>query len=270
VNQTIDPQNFDAPSEQEIPNSFVVKMLCLAGALLLMAKISEQTDAKGFLVPTRFVVSGFPYLYAAAQTVYNGLLEFSGREPGAVEIRLIVSALASLLLSFVIGPTAFFFSLRRYHLTSNHPKLPAGSSLLGMIITVPLVISVIPVAVLQYNGFHNLKRAQAEQFVKDGMIKVIVNIAQDARIFHMLPKEKGGGGGSYDRFVPSSQLKETEWSTFSVKTVDDALHITGTVTKNPSLRFGMGKPDEIPFGRISLTLTSAGDMRKWDYDGVFK
>ena len=270
MNQIIDLPNAESSSEAEVPNSFLIKLVCLAGVMLLLAKLSDPWKPQEFIQPTNFIVSLYPHVYAAAQTINNGLLEFSGRVPELVDLRLIVSSLGSLLLAFVIGPTTFFFSIRRYVLTSHHPQFPSLSSLIGMILALPLLVSIIPVSMSQYYASRNLRNIQAIQRVKDDMINGIVYIAQDARSYSMVPNEKGGGGGSYQGFVPSPQLEKTEWATFSVTVAEDGLQIAGTVTKNPSLRFGIGRPEEIPLARVSCTLSRWGDLRNWEYDGIFK
>lgn len=247
----------------------MVRTLVLAGLILLMTRLPGTIERAAFpQLGSHFTI--LPHLLASSHTIMNGLSKFSHGNPELVTLRETVYSLGSLLLVFVVSPSLFYFSLRRYFLKFDRPRLPRVTSLLGTSLVISLVLIIIPATIVQFTLRQTIRNAVSVQTVKDDMINTVNLIALDASFFRVMPRAQGGGGGSYDGFEPSTSHLKTEWAAFSIRRNKQELIISGLVTKNPFLLWKSEDTSAVPEAGLSATLDKQGRLKEWTYTGLFR
>lgn len=209
-------------------------------------------------IPLFFI---FPWIKAAGITIANALSAFSGKAPEPVSAANYLLTILSLIVVYVIGPTLFFFRWREHRLEKiKNPALPyqppTVSFILGSVLLLYVVITVIPASVIQPLAFQSLKQNQAVQSSRDELINSLNAIAMNARQYRILPKQLGGGEGTYKGYVMPSEMMSTQGVTFTVIAKDDGADLIATSPKDAS-------------STIIVHLDRNGRLIYWNYSGKF-
>jgi hypothetical protein len=216
----------------EFSRGFLGILSAFAIATLVMVFFFEQSNVA---MQERFKLEGrlftpIPWVHAGGITIANGLTEFVGAVPEALSLSGRIEILFSVLLIFVVGPTLFFLGWRSYRLESAAVFSREWIVMvLGGILSLSVVIPAIPGTVMQRMVSQSLHRAQAIQSNKDEIINIIGgDIQLMVQQHRILPKEFGGGGGSYAGFRLPTDLAQTEAATFTAVATDSTVTVKAT------------------------------------------
>jgi hypothetical protein len=213
--------------------------------------------------------SVFPWIVATGKTIANGLAEFSGKVPEMPSASLQVTALAGLLLTFVICPTVFLFRWREKRLSGNvlgrSRPLTISSLVYGFcqVITLFFAIGIIPFAVLQHSSQESMRTNHAIQSDKDRIINAISLIATSLRQYRILPKSEGGGQGSFRGFSLPVGFTQNRTAMFSVIASNDTASVEAR---------SLGVPEASVSVRIigGKDLDNGSRYFEWSYEGKFQ
>lgn len=203
----------------------------------------------------------FPWIVAAGQTIGNGMIAFSGAQLEPISTANNLMTLLSLVVVYIIVPTIFFFQWRARRLKKmENPaaprQMPTISFLTSSLMLLYTIIPMLPVLITQPSRFENLKENEAVQWNRSHMMNDIINIAWSARQYRILPKELGGGEGSYKGYIVPNKLRDTENATYAVSAADNEITIYATSNKNSS-------------ATIFVHLGKEGEFSEWRFNGVF-
>lgn len=205
----------------------------------------------------------FPWLVAGRHTIENALGAFSGKSPKDVKINEVARGLAALLFSGVICPTVFLLEWRRRKLShtpgEDHKPLSVSIVFYGLCAAMTLYFAVAMLP-MTYSGEMvrtSVRAAQAVHFNRDDIINEINDLAANAYQYYLLPKELGGGGRSYEQFVPPQEMLKSESARYVV---------------TPAGREMKMRASSVPFVdcTIEVKLDSTGRLSEWNYAGRFR
>lgn len=256
------PQMETTDSESEFRPYFVFSLFVLTTFVLVVVymmahyKVPQEMPREVF----SFQFSNFPWLSATRQTIGSGLSEFSGRvaESASTTDRLLT--LLSLIVMYVVGPTLFFFRWRERRLermeSITSRRTPTLSLMMGAVALLYVVVPIIPASIIQPIAFQNLKQSQATQSSRDELINSLNAIAVNARQYRILPKQLGGGEGTYNGYVLSNEFISTQEGTFTVGASGDKVVLIATSSEDAS-------------SRIIVHLDRQGVLSQWNFTGKF-
>jgi len=266
MNQKIDlAQEEISPREKEFSSRFFPSLILLTVAVLVFVVISENQGGSGYKhesrvfsrVPTLFTL--FPAVFVSGITVDNGLQAFSGKTLASTNLALEIWTLVSILIVYVIIPTVFFFNWRRRRIenksisTSPPLNLSSVSYALCMILITSIVVTAIMSSVVTHRS---LEHAQAIQSDRDEIIIDLVRISLGAYQYRLLPKELGGGQGTYLGFKLTPERAKTQNGIYTASASENQVTV-----KAQSLLY--------PTGIIHAPINEQGELRNLSYEGVF-
>lgn len=246
----------------EFSPGFVRALVLLAIATLVMVFIVDPVSFRRY--DKMAAVSPYPWIVAGGQTISMGLSEFSGKELEPPSTSQRYGMLISILLAYIIGPTLFFLGWRRLRLEREANPNVRGLRvsqipfLLGAIMTVTVAAPIVPIALLQLKVSAELRSAQAIQRNRDYIINELNQICKEAFQYKILPKQFGGGAGSYADYRLSSDAALTDHAHYElVGVTPDQVVVSARSTKYDN-------------ASVTVTIDGAGRLRGWTYLGVFQ
>ncbi|HEY6951067.1 MAG TPA: hypothetical protein VI758_01600 [Bacteroidota bacterium] len=217
----------------------------------------------------------FPWIVAGGRTIANGLRAFSGEPLNIPSNTAQLTALASLLLGFVICPTVYLFRWRDRHLrnvatsTHEHLTLPGLFFNYFTIVTLFLCIAIVPVATFGEFVRSSIRSAQAVQTNKDNMINDLDAIVVDLQQYRILPKSLGGGDGSCIGYNLAPGFAQTRNGVYSITVEKEKAVIVGRSLLFPSSSIKV----ELDAKGLELRQAKAGMVHggpwHWMYEGKF-
>ncbi|MFH0991416.1 MAG: hypothetical protein V1799_15520 [bacterium] len=265
-------QKIDAPStfpenQSDFSKGFIWKISITTIIVLIILALASHSFQQSKNNGRQFLPAGsltFPWIIGAGVTIQNGLNRFS-YESGGDEMRPLseevrIWTLLSVLVLYVIAPTFFFFGWRKYRIR----PVPAREPLIMfhvfyLISCIPLLalsISIVPVALIHYRVQSNLREVNAVQENKDLIINELNFIKNNAREYYLLPKQFGGGDGSFTGYQIHADISSTPQSTYSCQTYNDFLYVEAHSAKYP--------------GAVArVKISSDGLFHDWEYEGKF-
>jgi hypothetical protein len=205
----------ESPSQSipEFSPSFVKWLIILTVGTLLLIVFQNPRPVQGeFLFQheqdSKYLLN--PWNVAAGYTIASGIQEFSSGD-GFIEVSVgtKIRTLSGIIIGFVIAPTLFLVGWKRFyevHSSGNEPwKVlfkPFGIlTIIGGVLTVWLALSSFPVAYLQHSVFQSMTQSQAKYTSQDEIMADVAEVSRQGQLYYILPKELGGGGGSYEGFT---------------------------------------------------------------------
>jgi hypothetical protein len=250
------------PAASEFSPEFIQILVALTGATLLLVFAVEHIFSRQAIFHN-VSFTPFPWIIAAGLTISDGLTMFSGGSPVPLPVGERTILLVSMLATYVVGPTLFFFGWRNRKLEKQAGKPPSILGLwtmmfvLGGIFTFSAAIPAVPIALIQRSVSQSLRNAEAIQRNKDMIIDDINSIAWNARQYQILPKSFGGGEGSYISYHLPPELASTENGTYEIV----ASQSECTVRANSRL---------YPGSTVSVKVDKDGKLWNWNYAGQFQ
>ena len=253
-----------APQElkPEFTPEFIQALVILTGATLALVFAFERW----FFVSERLrhvSFSPFPWIIAAGYTISDGLKLFSGEVPLSMPTSERVVILISLVGTFVVGPTLFFFGWRRRRIDKESGKISPLLNVwtpvfvIGGMLTFSFALPSIPIAYIQRSVSQSLHHAQDIQHNKDNMINEINMIAWGARQHRILPKSLGGGERSFVGYVLPKELVSTQNATYEIVNSEKECAVKASSKLYPG-------------SAVSAKLNEAGRLWGWNYEGLFQ
>lgn len=209
-------------------------------------------------VPRFFVV---PWVLAAGQELENGMNEFSGRSLQPVSTLLRFTALGGMFVIVILGPTFFLLGMRKRAIAHQSSRLSwphSTGSIVGAVITIPIVCIILLGPPIQKVAFSNLKERQAVQSGRDFMINDLNRIAWDVFQYRVKPKSMGrSGGGSVAGYALSPDLETTPFAHYSVSLKEGKVEVLASSTRYPG-------------ATITTTVNETGALSNWRFEGEFR
>lgn len=271
MNQTTEQPMTQHEPRREFSQGFILILVALTLATLIMVFLFERggwrsADVRQYLGSWNFRMFGsllFPWLAAAAQTLNNGLQEFSGHVPESVAFGPRIAFLIGLLVSGVIGPTLFFLGWRERvkQGVGGKQKVWQASTLafvFGGMLTFLVAIPSVPVSIGRMISESKMREAQAIQSNRDMIINDLNFLAYNARQYRILPKAMEGGNGSYFGYVLSADLASTPHASYSLTSVE------------PARIKVLARSSPYPNCTVSVEINEYGALSFWTYTGDFQ
>ena len=229
MNQKTEPRSPVGTSERksEFTPGFVRWMVTLTILTLAFVFLNNFVFVR-FGLPE---ITPIPWATAGGLIVKQGLTLFSGGTPEVPSLAIRLGILFGLLLAFVLGPTAFFFSWRKLTLERQEGAVrPANIGfILGGVVLLFYVLSVGLGSIVQHKSFVSMQSAQELGGNRDGIIAGLSRVSLDAYQYKILPRSMGGGGGSYSGYDIPEPLRKSDAGTVQIVSVSDsAITLSGT------------------------------------------
>ena len=173
----------------------------------------------------------FPWRIAGKHTLENGLGAFSGASPKLPSYVERARVLAAVLITFVICPTVLLLGWRRRRLNResapDKSQLRISSLLYGFsgVIALFVAASNIPISVISETSRQHVRQGWAVQDNRDFIINDIHLLALNIYQYRLLPRDLGGGNGSYRGYRLPEEMSRTNDATYSVSVTDHAVTI---------------------------------------------
>ena len=257
MNQTTESQTTSTTKTRKLQTVVVWCLILACGILIPNLFFRTIRSINGFFL------TPFPWVVVGGMTIDHGLQMFSGKIPELPTIMTQVSCLVSILTVFVICPTLFFFGLRTRAIeraSGNDLPILRWSTLqlvLGGMVICGLALISIPVAVIQRNVSASLHESQAIIENKDAMLYEMNPVAERLYEYRVLPKELGGGNGSFTGFTLPKDLASTTEAQYKIE-----LHDTLAIVEAKSVKY--------PLGTITAKISKQGKFLDWKYSELFE
>jgi len=256
MNQTTESAVIDAAKTRRLQTIIVWCVIVLCGILIPSIFFRSYNTTGGFFL------SPFPWVIVGGMTIEHGLQMNSGTIPEIPSIATQLGCLGSILIVFVIGPTLFFFGIK-----SRAVERAAGKELsvfrwstlqvvLGGMVTLGLALISIPTAIIQREVSSNLHKAQTEAENRDAILYEMNSIALKLYEYRVLPKELGGGSGSFAGFTLGKDLSTTSDAQYTLELQD-----TLAIAKATSVKY--------PLGTVTATINRQAKFSKWQFSELF-
>ncbi len=258
--------------EKEFPRGFLLKLIILAICVFSVTIFSKYLFRNGQYWfshdDAQYLLGAFPQIVfvpwqiAAGKTISNGLILFNGKLLTSPSVIYKILTLVSIYICYIFVPTFFIFKWYRYRIDrrSLFSTRPFSSSSIGYGVSILffsfLVFSASASGWVGSYTFLSMKHAQSIQTEKDRIIVELNLIDVGANQYRILPKNIGGGEGSYEGFVLTSEQLKTQSAIYTLNTKKDEIVITAQ-----SLVF--------PSGKISQILNEKNAIN-YQYYGLFR
>ena len=239
-------------------NRFLVQIILLALSALLAMVLVERVGI-GAQRASRFAQTDFPlvlpWISAAMPTYW---LDRSGSLPLAVRLLM----LSGILIALILCPTVALFGWRSRRLEraamGPHAARPPNISSIGYlfcgIVTLFVGIAVVPMAVIQQVRYTSSCENDAARLLRYKVQNDINHVVADAFQYRILPKNAGGGDGSYVGYAIPENLARTDNAEFSATPSSDKVMLAAESAFCAT-------------DSITLTLDARGQTGVWRYVG---
>jgi len=166
--------------------------------------------------------SPIPWVTAGGLVIEQGLDEFRGGQPAPVSGEARWVMIAGLLV-FLVAPAVLFFSWRALSMKTEHSGLrPATIAFgIGVVLMFMSALAVGMGAIAHPFVAKRMHEAQALGEDRDQAIRGLWRISIDAYQYKLLPKNLGGGGGSYLGYEVPESLRNFESREYTAVSVGD-------------------------------------------------
>jgi hypothetical protein len=257
MNQTTESQATTATKVGRLQTTIIWLIILACGILIPTIFFRSYAAGDGFfLFP-------FPWVIVGGMTIDHGLTMFSGKIPELPTITTQLGCLVSILTVFVICPTLFFFGLRTRAVeraAGKEGRILRWSTIQfvlgGMVMLGPALLS-IPVAIIQRNVSSSLHESQAPVENKYAILYELNSVAVKLHEYRILPREFGGGNGSFAGFTLPKDLESTTEAQYKIELQD-----TLAIAKATSVKY--------PLGTITARISKKGRFLDWKYSELFE
>jgi hypothetical protein len=267
MNQKIDlVQDDNSPREKEFTTGFLTSLILLTISVLLFVVIIEN-EGEGYhesraFAPGTPLFTLLPAIFVSGHTISNGLYAFSGKALTPVNLSAQIMTLAGILVVYIIIPTVFFFHWRRRRIelfsrsATNPLRFSSIIYALSFILMLSVSAAAITSAIMGHRLHRSMEHTQVIQSNRDELVCDIVRISLDAYQYRLLPKELGGGQGTYIGFALTPERAKTKNGMYTMLSSENKITINAQ-----SLEF--------PSGHMNVIIDELGQMGKIQNDGVF-
>lgn len=222
MNQKTESNVHDSPAhESEFQPGFVQGLLIFTVAtLILVFSFERYVPLQPFSLRSSFIL--YPWVVAGGYTIEQGLNLFSGKSVQPLSFEQQAMLFGGLWLVAVLGPTLFLLGWRQRRIeratgtVSGKLRISTITYLLGGIVTLTVALPALPAAIIQRVVAQQMYDAQAIASNRDAIINELNWIALHAVQYRILPKELGGGAGSYAGFTMPTHMATTENASYSI------------------------------------------------------
>jgi hypothetical protein len=257
MNQTTESQATSTTKARTLQTIIVWCIIVLCGIVIPNSFFRFYHAIGGFFLHP------FPWVVVGGMTIDHGLQMFSGKIPELPTITTQLGCLVSILTVFVICPTLFFFGLRTRAVeraSGKEGRILRWATLQfvlgGMVMLGPALLS-IPIAIIQRNVSSSLHESQGKYENKDAIAYELNSVALKLYEYRVLPKELGGGDGSFAGFTLPRDLSSTTEAQYQIKLQD-----TLAIAKATSVKY--------PLGTITARIDKKGKFLEWKYSELFE
>ncbi len=267
-------QKTEPPAPEHVPelsNTYLTSLV-VGTAIVLVLVFGGSTVAvnplaafhiKGMGVQPFVVLH--PWIVAGAQSIANGLSEFSGNQLMPVESPLRLTVLLSVLVLGVITPTLTLMLMGK-HAGGAASAVARGIYLVSLMFIATFAVTILPTAYAGHRARLALREAQAVQTNKDNIISDLNVIAWKLREHRIVPKALGGGEGEIEGYTLPAWMAETDEATYVLQSAvpEKATLPVGEIAKVHTAS------KKYPDSAIDVTIVANGYLRDWTYKGQFQ
>jgi len=269
MNQKTDVAQEELAEKDEFSHGFLPSLVILTLVILFGIVLAEHQVEWFPIYGTNNIshkpsfITLVPSSLASYHTISNGLSAFSGQallEPSLVQK---IGMLASIIIVYVVIPTFFFFNWRNRRIqntsVASHTQLNLSSIsyTLSAVLTLSIAATVIYSSVGSYWIRQSLERSQTIQENKDALISDLYFLSLNANQYNILPKELGGGNGTYEGFRLSPEQVITRSGVFAITANEKQITVTAQSYMYPS-------------DVIYAVINENGQLRNLRFEGNFK
>lgn len=257
--KTEDIENSEKGQRRSFTNKFLLQICILTFLALAAMVLVERVALSRLQRYSRVQIDmplALPWISAADATMYSLAREASA--PRAVGLYI----LSGVLVVFILCPTVFLFGWRKRRLeqpSSIPPEdRPIGTSSLAYvfsgIVTCFIALAVVPLAVVTDVSQKSRCESETARMLRYNVSNEIDFIAANAFQFRLLPKNLGGGEGTYAGYKIPEKLARTDFAEYTATAKPDTLELraeSATCASNV----------------ITLILDRHGTTSQWSYQG---
>jgi hypothetical protein len=221
VSQTTEPtKNTGGKKQPFIPTALLVQLCVIAFVALSLMILLERVVMAGARMRMDLQIDSplvYPWITVGNNTLTAALRGFEGRIPGISSVKIYL--LAGILIAFVMCPTFFLFGWRTRRLArmsgafvplrSLQDVSSIGYAFCGVVVGF-VVVTIGPLTAIQMTRAVSQCESEAARLLRYETTTELNFILDDVLQYRLLPKEVGGGNGSYLGYVIPEELARTE------------------------------------------------------------
>jgi hypothetical protein len=242
VSQKTEPTDIAGGEKQPFISTALLVQLCVIAlvALVLMV-VLERVVMTGARTRMDLQIDSplvYPWITVGNATLMAALRGFEGRIPGILSVKIYL--LAGMLIVFVVCPTFFLFGWRKRRLArmggsfapirSLQDVSSIGYAFSGVVVFF-VVLTIGPLTAIQMTQSASQCESDAARLLRYETTTELNFILDDVLQYRILPKELGGGNGSYLGYVMPEKLARTEKAEYTA-TVNTDKVIVKAVSAN--------------------------------------
>lgn len=221
MSQRTEPtDNTGGKKQPFIPTAFLVQLCVIALVTLALMIVLERVVMAGARMRMDLQIDSplvYPWITVGNNTLSAALRGFEGRIPGILSVKIYL--LAGMLIVFVMCPTFFLFGWRRRRLAqmsgtfapirSLNNVSSIGYAFCGVVVSF-IVVTIGPLTAVQVTQSASRCESDAARLLRYETTTELNFILDDILQYRILPKEVGGGNGSYLGYVIPENLARTD------------------------------------------------------------
>ncbi|MCX6143367.1 MAG: hypothetical protein NTZ35_09115 [Ignavibacteriales bacterium] len=265
MSQKTEPTDNTGGKQQHlIPTALLVQLCLIALVALTLMIVLERVVMAGARMRTELQIDSplvYPWITVGNTTLTAALRGFEGRIPGILSVKIYL--LAGMLIVFVMCPTFFLFGWRRRRLArmsgsfapirSLRDVSSIGYAFSGVVVFF-VVVTIGPLTAIQMTQSASRCESDAARLLRYETTTELNFILDNILQYRLLPKEVGGGNGSYIGYVIPENLARTDKAEYTATVKADKV-----IVKAESANCATNT--------ITATLDAHGSARPMDFEG---
>jgi hypothetical protein len=266
VSQKTEPADTTGGQKQPFISTALLVQLCVVAlvALALMIMLERVVLAGTTMRLTELQIDSplvYPWITVGNTTLMGAFRGWETRIPGILSVKIYL--LAGILIAFVMCPTFLLFGWRKRRLgqmsgvstpiRSLRDMPSIGYAFCGVVVSFVLV-TIGPLTAVQMTQTASRCESEAARLLRYETITELNFILDDVLQYRLLPKEAGGGEGSYLGYVLPANLARTDKAEYTAAAKADTV-----IVKAESVNCATNT--------MTATLDAGGSMRPIIFEG---
>jgi hypothetical protein len=265
VSQKTEPTDIAGGEKQPFISTALLVQLCVialvALALMVVLERVVMTGARARMDLQIDSPLVYPWITVGNTTLTAALRGFEGRVPGILSVKIYL--LAGMLTVFVMCPTFYLFGWRRRRLAKMSGSFAPIRSLKDVssigyafsgVVVFSVVVTIGPLTAIQMTQSASRCESDQARLLRYETTTELNFILDDVLQYRILPKELGGGNGSYLGYVIPEKLVRTEKAEY-------------TATVNADKVVVKAESANCATNTITATLDASGSSRPILFEG---
>jgi hypothetical protein len=236
VSQKTEPADNTGGKQQSlIPTALLVQLCAIALVALALMVVLERVVMTGARTRMDLQIDSplvYPWITVGNTTLTAALRGFEGGIPGILSVKIYL--LAGMLIVFVMCPTFFLFGWRTRRLErmrgafvpvrSLRDVSSVGYAFCGIVVCF-MVVTIGPLTAIQMTQSASRCESDQARLLRYETTTELNFILDDVLQYRLLPKEVGGGNGSYLGYVIPANLARTDKAEYTAMVKTDQVTV---------------------------------------------